>query len=53
MFLTKSDDAIPFFKSRPMMKIGLVIAALGILVAGLYSPFYDYIYNISSAFLNL
>ncbi len=54
MFLTKNDEtSIPYFDSKPMMKIGLLIASIGILVVGLYSPIYDYIYNISSSFLNL
>jgi NADH-quinone oxidoreductase subunit N len=54
MFLTKDDEtSIPYFKSRPLMRIGLIIASIGILVVGLYSPIYDYIYNISSSFLNL
>jgi len=54
MFLTKNDEtSIPYFESRPLMKIGLIIASIGILVVGLYSPLYDYIYNISSSFLNL
>lgn len=53
MFLTKNPDAIPHFSSRPMMKAGLLIASIGILILGLYSPLYDYIYTISTSFLNL
>ena len=52
MFLRKSDDAIPFFKSPVNMKLGLALAALGILIAGVYSPLYNYIFSISSSFLN-
>lgn len=52
MFLRKSNDAIPFFKSPVTMKLGLVLAALGILIAGVYSPLYNYIFSISSTFLN-
>ncbi len=52
MFLRKSDDAIPFFKSPVVMRLGLVLAAMGILVAGVYSPLYNYIFSISSSFLN-
>lgn len=48
MFLTKSEQPIPFFKSQLLMKIGLVITVIGILVLGLYSPLYDYIYELSS-----
>ena len=43
MFLRKSDEAIPYFKSKTMMRAGLVLAVLGILVLGLYSPLYEYI----------
>ncbi len=52
MFLRKSEDAIPYFKSPVVMRLGLVLAALGILVAGVYSPLYNYIFSISSSFLN-
>ena len=52
MFLRKNPDAIPFFKSPVFMKLGLVLAALGILIAGVYSPLYNYIFSISSTFLN-
>jgi len=52
IFLRKSDDAIPFFKSSVNMKLGLALAALGILIAGVYSPLYNYIFSISSSFLN-
>ncbi len=50
MFLRKNPDAIPYFKSKIYMKIGLLMAAIGILIAGLYSPFYDYIFSISNSF---
>ena len=52
MFLRKNEDAIPYFKSKLYMKLGLIMATIGILVAGLYSPFYDYIFSISNSFLN-
>ncbi|WP_457618450.1 NADH-quinone oxidoreductase subunit N, partial [Lutibacter sp.] len=52
MFLRKNPDAIPYFKSKPYMKLGLIMAAIGILVAGLYSPLYEYIFSISNSFLN-
>lgn len=52
MFLRKNPDAIPYFKSKPYMKLGLIMAAVGILVAGLYSPLYEYIFSISNSFLN-
>jgi len=50
MFLRKGDNPIPFFKNKIYMRIGLVITVLGILLLGIYSPLYDYIYELSSAF---
>jgi len=50
MFLRKNPDAIPYFKSKIYMKLGLLIAAAGILILGLYSPFYEYIFSISNSF---
>ncbi|MDO5970115.1 NADH-quinone oxidoreductase subunit N [Flavivirga aquimarina] len=47
MFLRKSDNAIPYFKSKVYMRLGLLITAIGILVIGIYSPIYDYIYELS------
>jgi NADH-quinone oxidoreductase subunit N len=32
------------------MRLGLIITVVGILVIGLYSPLYDYIYELSSVF---
>ncbi|MGV6845798.1 MAG: NADH-quinone oxidoreductase subunit N [Lutibacter sp.] len=52
MFLRKSENPIPYFKSKPYMKLGLLIVAIGILAIGLYSPIYEYIYSISNSFLN-
>ncbi|HHC78365.1 MAG TPA: NADH-quinone oxidoreductase subunit N [Flavobacteriia bacterium] len=52
MFLRKNPDAIPYFSSKLFMKLGLVLSAIGILVAGLYSPLYEYVYAISTTFLN-
>jgi len=50
MFLRKSDTAIPFFKNKLYMRLGLLITVLGILILGLYSPLYEYIYELSSIF---
>ena len=50
MFLRKSENAIPFFKNKLYMRLGLIIAVLGILILGLYSPVYDYIYKLSNIF---
>ncbi len=47
MFLRKSDNAIPYFKNKLYMRLGLLITAIGILVLGIYSPLYDYIYELS------
>jgi NADH-quinone oxidoreductase subunit N len=47
MFLRKSESAIPFFKNKLYMRLGLVITVIGILVIGLYSPVYEYIYELS------
>lgn len=50
MFLRKNENAIPFFKNKIYMRLGLLITVIGILILGLYSPLYDYIYTLSSAF---
>lgn len=47
MFLRKSEHPIPFFKSKLYMRMGLAITVIGILVLGVYSPVYDYIYELS------
>ncbi|MDC9723759.1 MAG: NADH-quinone oxidoreductase subunit N [Urechidicola sp.] len=47
MFLRKSETAIPYFENKIYMKLGLVLAVIGILFIGLYSPIYDYIFEIS------
>ncbi|MBN4085390.1 NADH-quinone oxidoreductase subunit N [Flavobacteriaceae bacterium AH-315-B10] len=50
MFLRKSDNPIPFFKNKLYMRIGLIITVLGILILGIYSPVYEYIFELSSIF---
>ncbi|MFD0976745.1 NADH-quinone oxidoreductase subunit N [Salinimicrobium gaetbulicola] len=50
MFVRKGEDPIPFFRSKIYMKLGLLITVLGILALGLYSPLYDYIYDLSAVF---
>jgi len=47
MFLRTSENAIPFFNNKLYMKIGLVVTVLGIIVLGVYSPLYDYIFELS------
>jgi NADH-quinone oxidoreductase subunit N len=48
MFLRKSDTPIPFFQNKTYMRLGLIITVIGILLLGIYSPLYDYIYELSS-----
>ena len=48
MFVRKGEDPIPFFANKPYMKIGLLITVVAILALGLYSPLYDYIYQLSA-----
>lgn len=50
MFIRKNENPIPFFKNKLYMRLGLLITVIGILVLGLYSPLYDYIYELSAAF---
>jgi NADH-quinone oxidoreductase subunit N len=50
MFIRKSESPIPFFKSKIYMRLGLILTVLGILVLGLYSPLYDYIFELSNVF---
>lgn len=47
MFLRTSDDAIPFIKTDGMLKLGLLICVVGVLVVGMYSPIYEYIFELS------
>lgn len=48
IFIRKNKNPIPAFNSKLYMKLGLILAVIGILVIGLYSPIYDYIYEISN-----
>jgi len=50
MFLRKSENAIPYFKSSSYIRIALVLCVLGILALGIYSPVYEYINELSLAF---
>ena len=47
MFLRKSENPIPFFASKLYMRLGLILTVLGILTLGLYSPMYEYIFELS------
>lgn len=48
MFLRKSDTPIESFQVEIPVKIGLALAVVGILFLGLYSPFYDFILNLTT-----
>lgn len=50
MFIRKSDNPIPYFKNNIYMRLGLILTVLGILILGLYSPLYDYIFELSTIF---
>ena len=47
MFLRKGENPIPFFQNKLYMRIGLILTVLGIIILGLYSPLYDYIFELS------
>jgi NADH-quinone oxidoreductase subunit N len=47
MFLTKSDDAIAYFKSDLPTRIGLIVCVAGIVIVGFYSPIYEMIMKLS------
>ena len=49
MFIRTNENPIPFFKNKLYMRLGLLITVIGILVLGLYSPLYDYIYELSNS----
>ena len=48
MFLRKSANPIPYFRSKIYMRLGLLVTVVGILIIGLYSPLYDFIFELSS-----
>ena len=50
MFLRTSENAIPFFKNKLYMRLGLIITVIGILLIGLYSPLYEHVYELSGIF---
>ncbi len=50
MFIRNSNTPIPYFRNKIYMRLGLLITAIGILVLGLYSPLYDYIYELTGIF---
>ena len=50
MFIRTNEDPIPFINNKLYMRLGLGITVIGILVMGLYSPLYDYIFELSAVF---
>lgn len=50
MFIRTNENPIPFFNNKLYMRLGLLITVIGILALGLYSPLYDYIYELSNVF---
>ena len=51
MFLNRSDQAIPYFKTDGYSKLGLALCMAGIIGIGLYSPVYEFILNVSHGLL--
>ncbi|EMR03288.1 NADH-quinone oxidoreductase subunit N [Cesiribacter andamanensis] len=49
MFVRKGEHPVPYFRNAGYMRLGLAITVIGILVLGLYSPLYDYIFELSAA----
>jgi len=47
IFITPNENAIAYFKSDNMMKIGLSLAALGIVLIGFIGGIYDWIFTLS------
>ena len=47
MFISPNDNAIAYFKSDNYMKLGLALAAVGIIVIGLVGGVYDWIFTLS------
>jgi NADH-quinone oxidoreductase subunit N len=47
-WLRQSDDPIKHYKSDPFMKISLAVASAALILLGLFSPFYEYIFQISN-----
>ena len=50
MFVRIGNDPIPYFRNKLYMRIGLLLTVAGILALGLYSPLYEYIYQLSGIF---
>ncbi len=50
MFIRTNENPIPFFNNKLYMRLGLGITVVGIVVLGLYSPLYEYIFELSAVF---
>jgi len=47
MFINKNENPIPAFSSDNLLKLGLSLAAVGIILVGFIGYFYDWIYSVS------
>jgi len=47
MFIKPNENPIPYFKSDGMLKIGLVMAAAGIVLIGFFGGLYDWVFALS------
>lgn len=52
MFIEKSDNPVPAFRSSNTMRIALILCVTGIFVIGFASGIFEYIRSLSSLFLN-
>lgn len=50
IFLRKNENALPHFNSSWSMRLGLILPVIGILVLGVYSPFFEYILELTAIF---
>jgi NADH-quinone oxidoreductase subunit N len=47
MFIKPNENPIPYFKSDSMLRIGLTMAALGIVLIGFFGGLYDWVFALS------
>ena len=52
MFIEKSDNPVPTFRSSNAMRIALILCVAGIFAVGFASGIFEYIRSISQQFLN-
>ncbi len=48
MFIDKTDNPIPFFKTKPMMALSLIICMVGLVVTGFASIIFEYFISVSA-----